>query len=186
MKKSKITLLVVSLLGLAVGVGGAFATTEFVKAQQHVDTTFDQSVYLYWGAGEQSVTIENVTDLKSGTNQYRYVTCNPAASASYTGTVRLTYTIAGQEKDEKTYSLEGLTVNVYKNVVKPAEGDADVSELTPELTLVYGTKNTGNTEFNVTLGTGSENYCLEFIYDGSPAATGNEWGGLMTISQALV
>ena len=186
MKKSKITLLVASLLGLAVGVGGAFAATQFVKGEQHVNTTFDQSVYLYWGAGQEDVTIDNVTDLKSGTNQYRYVTCNPAASASYTGKVRLTYTIAGQIKDAKTYSLEGLTVNVYAGVTKPVSGDPDVSEVTPDLVLVFGTTNTGTTDFNVTLGTGSENYCLEFVYDGSPAATGHEWGGLMTISQALV
>ena len=82
--------------------------------------------------------------------------------------------------------MEGLTVNVYAGVTKPVSGDPDVSEVTPDLVLVFGTTNTGTTDFNVTLGTGSENYCLEFVYDGSPAATGHEWGGLMTISQALV
>lgn len=187
MRKSKITLLVASLLCLGVGVGGAFAATLSGDHKQ-LGSQFDQAIYLYWGAGEQSATIEDVTDLNSGESnaQYRYISCNPAGSSSVNGHVTLTFTIAGQTKEAKTYTMEGLTVYIYKNVEKPVSGDPTLLPEDLVATLEYDVEanRSKTTEFAVTNGVGSEDYCMKFVYDGSPK-TGDEWGGLMTISQAF-
>lgn len=185
--KKKFTLLVASLLCLGVGVGGVLAASLSGDHKQKA-SQFDQAVYLYWGAGESQVEIEDVEDLGVGeTNaQYRYVSCNPAGSSTVTGKVTLTFTIAGEEANEKTYTLDGLKVYVYADVTAPTSGAPDLSEKVLKATLDYDVEadRTKTVQFDVTNGVGSENYCMKFVYDGSQK-TGDEWGGLMTISQAF-
>ena len=185
--KKKITLLVASLLCLGVGVGGVLAATMSGDHKQR-NSQFDQAVYLYWGTGESTVDIDDVEELGVGESnaQYRYLSCNPAGSSSVTGTVTLTFTISGETKDAKTYTLDGLKVYVYAGVTAPESGAPDLSEKELKATLDYDVEadRTKTVQLSVTNGAGSEDYCMKFVYDGSQK-TGDEWGGLMTISQAF-
>ena len=187
MRKSKITLLVASLLCLGVGVGGVLAAAVSGDHKQH-SGQFDQSIYLYWGTGETSATIADVTNLTSGESnaQYRYISCNPAGSSSVSGHVTLTFTIAGETKDAKVYTLDGLKVYIYEGVEQPVSGnpELDANDLVATLNYDVVADRSKTAQFTVTNGVGSQNYCMKFVYDGSQKS-GDEWGGLMTISQAF-
>ena len=186
MKRTKITFLVASLLCLGMGVGGALALT-YTGASRSVNGAVDEAIYLYWGTGQSSVDIQDVTDLVKSVNQYRYFACEPSASASVAGTVTLTYEIKGTTDGEnKTYTLDGLQVKIYETPSLQSDENRDLTGLVPTV-LNYDVEadRTKTTSFLV----GGENagaayYCLEFVYDGSEA-TGDAWGGLMTISQAF-
>lgn len=183
MRKTK--LLIASLMCLGMGIGGAFAVV-MSGDQKSVDTTFDQAVYLYWGAGESTAEIDDVTELEANKPQYRYLSCTPSASSTVNGNVNVTFTISGQTKDAKDYTLDGLQVLIYKGVTPPAEGDPVLPSEDLVATLEYDTEanRTKTVSFEVTNGVGSCNYCMKFLYDGSQK-TGDEWGGLMTISQSF-
>lgn len=183
MKKSKIGLLLASFGCLALTVGSAVALT-YKGASKSYTGYLDEAIYLYWGSGNDSVTIANVEDLVSGTNQYRFFACEPGASSGVSGTVTLTYKVEGQTKDEETYSLDGLTVNIYETTALLESFDSEKATLKSsiEFDTEDATKNSTTTSFAVTEGNGHAYYALEFIYDGTKTSA-DKWGGLMTISQ---
>ena len=184
MKKSKkITLFVASLGCLAVSVGSALALSYQAGTATHTFNV-DEAIYLKWGNGESSLTIEGVSDLVSGVKQYRFFGVQPAKSSGVEGTVTVSYKIESVTEDEKDYTLDGLTVNVYETTTLQETFDKDNAVL--KSTITYDPsekKGLGETTFEV--GPTKQNqafYALEFVYDGSPAS-GDEWGGKMTLSQ---
>ena len=159
----------------------------------HGSTTYQNSVeeaiYLYWGSEKSEVAIPPINDLSTTNDVYRYVACESVASASLTGKVQVTFTIADgyDELTEKTYSLEGLTVAIYRTSTLQNDSNRDLSGATLLYTLNYNEEHLTHTaEFDVEEGGGASYYCLKFKYNGDEPATGHEWGGTMTISQQYV
>ena len=114
MKTTKVLLL---SLGMALCVGGGIGAAVAITRQAAGNTgssAFDKAVNLYWEAGEASTTLTDMESLSVNVPQYRYLTVSPKSSASVSGNVKLTFTLAEATVEEKTAVLKGLTVSVEK------------------------------------------------------------------------
>lgn len=96
---------------LAGTVGGALALTRNSATGTGTPGAYDKAIYLYWGSEQTETSLSDMTNLSANTAQYRYLSVTPKSSKSVTGTVTLTFTLAGA--GENTH-MEGLTVSVFK------------------------------------------------------------------------
>ena len=175
-KKALIGLMALSLAGT---VGSVLALTS-VGANKTVNAGLDSAIYLYWGEGSTSATIENVTDLAPGVAQYRELTVAPRASASVAGTLTVNFAITCGEDN----SVNGLSFKVFETTEFSAEAKAVAIAAAPKAQLSAA----ANVDMEITISAGVETtklYYLSFEYDGTMQAEGKTFGGQMTISQSF-
>lgn len=190
MKKHQKFLVGLMILGLAGGVGTAFALNyKDASGTTHSEQT-DQAIYLYWGTDEQNTAVKaEVKELEKDTAQYRCLVVAPQASKSLSGTVTVNF---GLVTGGDNYELPGLTVAIYSTanyqVVKPTtEG-----ETTAIATLEIGKTTTYEATFAVeplaekANHTVTKYYVLEFLWDGTGVSSANKtFGGSLKISQSF-
>ena len=104
-------LLGVMACALAGGVGSAIALTRTGANAAGGTGAFDQAVYLYWGHGATSASIDNVEDLSPSVPQYRGLTVSPQSTKTVAGNVQISFELETTAGD---HHIKGLTVSVYK------------------------------------------------------------------------
>lgn len=190
MKKHQKFLVGLMILGLAGGVGTAFA----LNYKDATDTTHseqtDQAIYLYWGTDEQNTAVKTeVKDLAKDTAQYRCVVVAPQASKSLKGTVTVNFELV---TGGDNYELPGLTVAIYSTATYQTNKPSDENEKNAITTLEIGGTVSHNATFDVNPLTEQANhtvtkyYVLEFLWDGSGVSSADkQFGGSLKLSQSF-
>lgn len=188
MKTSKVLLL---SLGMALCVGGGVGAAVAITRQAAGNTgssAFDKAVNLYWEAGETSTTLTDMESLSVNVPQYRYLTVSPKSSASVSGNVKLTFTLAEATVEEKTAVLKGLTVSVYKTASLATDATvADLIDGVDAEPVLNATTKTGTTSFAAKASNADAvaYYAIEVVYDGSQIGATEQLAASLTIAQSF-
>ena len=188
-KKVLIGLMAACLLGT---IGSVFALTRNNATASGTAGQVDQAIYLYWGEGSTTATINNVQNLTTAEPAYRYLEVSPKSSKTLTGTVTVSFTLAPEDAN---HHVSGLTVSVYKldAALNPATAtSADyvtaigAKSATPALDVDHLT---GNATVAVTTSGGVAHYshayfAIAISYNGAQVAN-KTMGGQVTISQSF-
>ena len=189
-KKVLIGLMAACLLGT---IGSVFALTRNVATTSGTAGQADKAIYLYWGEGSSTATINNVQNLTTAEPAYRYLEVSPKSSKTLTGTVTVTFTLAAEDA---SHYVDGLTVSVYKLDAAIANpGTATASDFTTAIgataaTPVLTSANlSGTSTVAVTTSGGVAHYshayyAIKIAFDGTSIA-GKTMGGQVTIAQSF-
>ncbi len=180
MKKHQKFLVGLMILGLAGGVGTAFALTRNDSSGTTHSRGTDQAIYLYWDSDNSSnaSVVTEVKDLQAQTPVYRNVIVSPKASATAEGTVKVSFALSIPE----TNVLTGLSIDIYETSSYLAtESATDTASATLTTTNL-------NKDFEISVNgssTASKYYLLKFVWDGSQIASDKTFGGTLKISQSF-
>ena len=187
--KSKVLigLMGVCLLGT---VGSALAFSRVGASATGRPGAFDQAVYLYWGSGQSSVTLNNVENLQQGVAQYRYLEVSPKTTKSVAGNVQLSFTLAAADND---HHIKGLTVSVYRTeaLLNDETVEEGIDGLTAAPVLQEGSL-TGNVNIAITANATAHEtkayfaIAIEWSGANNPENLDAEMAGNVTISQSFV
>ena len=187
-RKALIGLMALSLLG---GIGGALALTNNSATYTGDQGTYDQAIYLGWGASNtQSVEISPVQNLAANTAQYVPLQASSKSTKTVAGTVTVGFSLAVQTGN---YHIEGLTVTVYDTATTLVTENYEtaIASATLKATLTK-TATSGNATFTVSAAAAHQTdrcYIIKVLWDGSSdRASGHEaytLGATLTISQSF-
>lgn len=190
MKKLKTVALITGMaLCLGGGIGAALAAITESGATSDGPAAFDKAINLYWGAGETTATLADMTDLTVNDAQYRYLSVTPKSTKSVSGTVTVSFTLALGEVAEGTATLNGLQISVYKTTTLLTDDtvEAGLTDVAAEFTL-NSAKLTDSSEITVTAGQAAHEtnayYAIEVLYDGTDLQ-GNTLAASLSISQSF-
>lgn len=183
-KEMKLSKILILSLGMALCAGGAIGAAVAITSTpaNHSGTgSFDKAIYLYWGPSETTkpASLADLDDFVVNEPQYSFLSVTPSQSASVTGSVEVTFTLAAADED---HGVNGISVAVYKTSSLLTVGTIDQLPADPVLTLTSSNLSATNA-FNVGPGVAAY-YAFKVVYDGTLQATGKTLGGTVTISQA--
>ena len=196
MKKHQKFLVGLMILGLAGGVGTAFALNLGNDATTTASKGADKAIYLQWSTDQdtQNSIATEVSGLQAGVAQYKCVVLTPKVSKTLEGTLTLNVTLSASSTDSSDtnkYALPGLKVNGYVASEYKAEKPADTKEKFTLATSGGGTTTSGTVEYEVKKNDDATAhtdyfYCvLEFIWDGTGVGENETFGGQLKLSQSF-
>ena len=196
MKKHQKFLVGLMILGLAGGVGTAFALKLGDDAKTTASKGADKAIYLQWSTNEetQNSIAAEVSELQAGVAQYKCVVLTPKVSKTLEGTLTLNVTLSASSTDSSDttkYALPGLKVNGYVASEYKAEKPVDTEEKFTLATSGDGTTTSGTVEYEVkknddAIAHTDNFYCvLEFIWDGTGVGENETFGGQLKLSQSF-
>lgn len=190
MKKHQKFLVGLMILGLAGGVGTAFALSRNAATDINISGQTDGAIYLEWTDNTNETATGDIDGLQANVVKYSPVVVSPKSSKSVTGTVSVTFTLATNTNTE----LPGLTVDVYKcDSYKEVAATGDTSEKALKIDDSVDGSNTYSTEFDVSAAGENETshkttsyYLLGFKWDGTQTSSSDvAFGGKLTISASF-